>query len=277
MAIKKFNPTTPSRRTMTVSRTNDLTDKKPEKALTEPLRKKAGRNNQGRITVRHKGGGAKRQYRIIDFKRDKHEIPAKIAAIEYDPNRSARIALLHYKDGMKRYILAPLNLNVGDTVEAGPNADIKVGNSLPLRNIPTGTVVHNIELQPGKGGVLARSAGCGAQLMAKEGRYATLRMPSSEVRMVLIECYATIGRLGNIDHENLTIGKAGRSRWMGIRPSVRGVAMNPRDHPHGGGEGKSPVGRKTPVTKWGKPALGRKTRHNKRTEKYIVSHRKPNK
>jgi large subunit ribosomal protein L2 len=251
----------------------EITKKKPEKSLLEPLRKRGGRNNQGRLTVRHRGGGHKRAYRIIDFKRNKQGIPAKVAAIEYDPNRSARIALLHYVDGEKRYILAPLGLNVGDTVMSGPDSDIRVGNALPLRVIPLGTQVHNIELQMGRGGVLVRSAGSAAQLMAKEGNYATLRMPSGEMRMVFIDCLATIGQVGNLDHQNIRIGKAGRKRWMGRRPEVRGSVMNPRDHPHGGGEGRAPRGM-NPKTKWGKPARGVKTRRNPRTDRFIVRRRK---
>lgn len=272
MGIKSFRPTSPGRRGMTVSTFQEITKENPEKSLTGPLKKTGGRNNQGRITTRHHGGGQKRLYRIIDFKRDKDGIPAKVAGIEYDPNRSANIALLNYADGEKRYILAPNGLNVGDTVVSGPDADIKTGNALPLSNIPVGTVVHNIEMNPGSGGKLSRSAGSSAQLMAKEGKYATLRMPSGEMRMVLIRCKATIGQVGNLDQENITIGKAGRSRWMGIRPSVRGVVMNPVDHPHGGGEGRSPVGR-NPVTPWGKPALGAKTRKRKKaSEQLIVKH-----
>ena len=239
------------------------------------LKGKAGRNVQGRITVRHRGGGAKRKYRIIDFKRNKDDIPAKVAAIEYDPNRSANIALLHYADGEKRYIICPNGLKVGDTVVSGPNSDIKVGNALPLKNIPMGTVIHNIELQPGKGGQLVRSAGNSAQLMAKEGKYAQVRLPSGEVRQVRAECRATIGQVGNVDHENITIGKAGRKRHMGIRPTVRGSVMNPVDHPHGGGEGRAPIGRPSPVTPWGKPTLGYKTRKkNKESDKYIIKRRK---
>ncbi|MGC8833305.1 MAG: 50S ribosomal protein L2 [Armatimonadota bacterium] len=274
MALRQFKPTTPGRRFMTVSTFEEITKTEPEKSLTAPLHKTGGRNAQGRITCRHKGGGHKRLYRIIDFKRDKWNVPAKVAAIEYDPNRSARIALLHYADGEKRYILAPLGLQVGDTVMAGPDADIKPGNALPLRCIPVGTTVHAIELMPGKGAVLVRSAGTGAQLMAKEGKYATLRLPSGEMRMVHVECMATVGQVGNPDHENISLGKAGRSRWLGIRPAVRGVAMNPRDHAHGGGEGKAPVGRKTPQTPWGKAALGVKTRRRKKpSSKFIIKRR----
>lgn len=275
MAVKKFKPTSPGIRQMTVSDFAEITTDKPEKSLLEPLRKKAGRNVYGRITVRHQGGGHKRMYRIIDFKRDKDGIPAKVATIEYDPNRSARIALLHYVDGEKRYIIAPLGLKVGDIVMSGPDADIKVGNALPLRNIPVGSIIHNIELKKGKGGQLVRSAGASAQLMAKEGDYGQVRLPSSEVRMVHLDCKATLGQVGNVEHENITIGKAGRSRWLGIRPTVRGVVMNPVDHPHGGGEGRSPIGRKSPVTPWGKPTLGYKTRKKKNpTDKYIIHRRK---
>lgn len=273
MAVKKFKPTSPGRRTMTVADFAEITTDAPEKSLLEPLRIKSGRNNQGRITVRHRGGGHKRQYRIIDFKRIKDGIPAKVATIEYDPNRTSRIALLNYADGEKKYIIAPQGLKVGDTIFSGPDSDIKVGNALPLKNIPVGTVVHNIELKPEKGAQLARSAGAYAQLMAKEGDYAQIRMPSGEVRRVHVNCRATIGQVGNLDHENITIGKAGRSRWMGKRPTVRGVVMNPVDHPHGGGEGRSPVGR-NPVTPWGKPALGARTRKKKNpTNKYIVKRR----
>jgi large subunit ribosomal protein L2 len=274
MAIKKYSPTSPARRFMTVMSFDKITKKEPEKSLLEPLKKKGGRNVYGRITVRHRGGGAKRKYRIIDFKRDKDGIPAKVEAIEYDPNRTANIALLYYVDGEKRYILAPVDLNVGDMVESGENADIKPGNALPLTNIPVGTLIHNIELKPGKGGQLVRAAGNSAQLMAKEGDYAHVRLPSGEVRLINIKCKATIGQVSNIDNENISIGKAGRKRWMGIRPTVRGVAMNPVDHPHGGGEGKSPIGMPTPVTPWGKPTLGYKTRKKKKeTDKFIVKKR----
>ncbi len=260
---------------MSVSAFEEITKKEPEKSLLVSLKSKAGRNAQGRITVRHQGGGAKRKYRIIDFKRDKDGVPAKVAAIEYDPNRSANIALLHYADGEKRYIISPNGLKVGDTVVSGPDADIKVGNALPLANIPTGTVIHNIELRAGQGGQLVRSAGNSAQLMAKEGDFAQVRLPSGEVRLVRAECRATIGQVGNIDHENITIGKAGRKRHMGIRPTVRGSVMNPSDHPHGGGEGKAPIGKPGPVTPWGKPALGYKTRKkNKESDKYIIRRRK---
>lgn len=273
MAVKKFKPTSPGRRTMTVQDFSILTTNKPEKSLVEKLSKKAGRNNQGRITVRHHGGGHKRKYRIIDFKRDKDGIPAKVASIEYDPNRSAHIALLNYADGEKRYILAPIGLEVGQKIESGADADIKVGNALPLRNIPVGAIIHNIELKPGKGGQLVRSAGVEAQLMAKEGDYGHVRMPSGEVRLIHLMCRATIGQVGNVEHENIVIGKAGRARWMGVRPTTRGSVMNPVDHPHGGGEGRAPIGRH-PVTPWGKPALGKKTRKKgKDSNKYIVRSR----
>lgn len=275
MPVKSFKPTSPGIRHMTVSTFEEITKTEPEKSLVEILKKHSGRNNQGRLTVRHRGGGHKRLYRKIDFKRDKDGVPAKVASIEYDPNRSANIALLHYADGEKRYILAPYGLTVGQTVVSGPDADIKVGNALPLKNIPVGSILHNIELKPLKGGQLVRSAGAAAQLMAKEGDYASIRMPSGEVRLVHINCKATIGQVGNLEHENITIGKAGRSRWMGIRPTNRGVVMNPVDHPHGGGEGRSPIGRKTPVTPWGKPAIGGKTRKKKNpTDKFIVKPRK---
>jgi large subunit ribosomal protein L2 len=257
---------------MSVSTFEEITRTKPEKSLTVKLKKHAGRNNQGKITVRHRGGGAKRAYRIIDFKRNKLGVPAKVATIEYDPNRSARIALLHYLDGEKRYIIAPVGLKVGDRVSAGPEADIRVGNALPLKNIPTGTTIHCIELEKGRGAQMVRGAGAGAQLMAKEGDYALLRLPSGEQRRVHILCMATIGQVGNLDHENQSIGKAGRKRHMGIRPTVRGSVMNPRDHPHGGGEGRAPIGGQ-PQTPWGKPALGYKTRNNKRTDHYIVRRR----
>lgn len=275
MGIKKYNPTSPARRQMTVSTFEEITTNEPEKSLTSTLKKNAGRNSYGRITVRHRGGGERRLYRIIDFKRDKDGIPAKVATIEYDPNRSANIALLVYADGEKRYIVAPLGLNVGDTVVSGAEADIKVGNALPISSIPVGTTIHNIELNPGKGGQLVRAAGNGAQLMAKEGKYGSVRLPSGEVRLVRLECKATIGQIGNLDHENISIGKAGRTRHMGIRPTVRGSVMNPNDHPHGGGEGKSPVGRPGPVTPWGKPALGLKTRKKKNlSDKFIIKRRK---
>jgi large subunit ribosomal protein L2 len=271
MPIRKYKPTSPARRSMSVSTFEEITKKRPEKSLTVPLKKHAGRNNRGRITTRHRGGGAKRFYRIIDFKRNKTGVPARVAAIEYDPNRSARIALLFYKDGEKRYILAPLGIRVNDMVVSGPDAPIRTGNALPLANIPTGTQIHNIELYPGKGGQLVRSAGTSAQLMAKVGDYAQIRMPSGEVRLVLLTCMATLGQVGNVDHENIQIGKAGRSRHMGRRPTVRGSVMNPRDHPHGGGEGKAPIGGQ-PKTKWGKPAFQR-TRNSKRTDSMIVRRR----
>lgn len=275
MAIKKYRPTSPGRRFMSVSTFEELTTDKPEKSLLAPLHRRAGRNHQGKITVRHQGGGHKRQYRIIDFKRLKDGIPAKVATIEYDPNRSSRIALLHYADGEKRYIIAPHGIKVGDVVVSGPGADIRVGNALPIANIPVGTVIHNVELKPGKGGQLVRAAGASAQLMAKEGAYAQIRLTSGEVRLVRMECRATIGQVGNLDHENINIGKAGRSRWMGNRPTVRGLVMNPVDHPHGGGEGRAPIGRKSPMSPWGKPTLGKKTRKkNHRTDKYIVRRRK---
>ncbi|MDY4696876.1 50S ribosomal protein L2 [Selenomonas sp. WCA-380-WT-3B 3/] len=273
MAVKSFKPYSAGRRFMTVASFDEITASKPEKSLTERLTKKGGRNQQGRLTVRHQGGGHKRLYRIIDFKRNKDGIPARVATIEYDPNRSARIALLNYVDGEKRYILAPNGLNVGDQVVSGPEADIKVGNALPLKNIPVGTTIHNVELKIGKGAQLVRSAGVSAQLMAKEGDYALLRMPSGELRKVHVNCRATIGEVGNLEHENITIGKAGRNRWLGIRPENRGTAMNPNDHPHGGGEGRSPVGRKNPVTKWGKCAMGAKTRRKKASDRLIVKGR----
>lgn len=272
MGVKKFKPTSPGRRFVTVSTFDEVTRAEPEKSLLEPLKKKAGRNANGRITVRHQGGGHKRMYRVIDFKRNKDSIAAKVAAIEYDPNRSANIALLNYADGEKRYILAPLGLRVGQMVMSGPDADIKAGNTLPLKKIPLGTMIHNIELYPRGGGQMVRSAGTAAQLMAKEGKYANLRMPSGEMRLVLQECRATIGQVGNVDHENITVGKAGRKRWMGIRPTVRGVVMNPVDHPHGGGEGRSPIGR-NPVTPWGKPALGARTRKKKPSDRMIIKRR----
>lgn len=273
MPVKAFKPTSPGRRQMTVSTFEEITKLEPERALTAPLRKKAGRNNDGRLSVRHKGGGHKRLYRVIDFKRNKDSVPAKVAAIEYDPNRSANIALLHYLDGHKAYILAPNGLKVGGTVVSGPDADIKVGNALPLRNIPVGTMLHNIEMKPGKGAQLIRTAGGSAQLMAKEGAYATLRLTSGEMRMIHLDCRATIGQVGNLEHENIHFGKAGRSRWLGIRPTVRGSVMNPVDHPHGGGEGRNPIGR-NPVTPWGKPALGAKTRKKKNpTSRFIVKRR----
>lgn len=274
MALKVFKPTSPGRRRMTGATFEEITKKEPEKSLLVPLKKKGGRSNQGRLTVRHRGGGAKRMLRIIDFKRDKAGVPGRVASIEYDPNRSVRIALINYVDGEKRYILAPLGLKVGDTIEAGSGAEIKLGNALPVKNIPTGTAIHNIELNRGKGGQFARSAGASAQLLAKEGEYALVRMPSSEIRKIHVECYATIGQLGNVDHRHIKLGKAGRSRWLGWRPTVRGSAMNPRDHPHGGGEGKSPVGMPGPKTPWGKPTLGYRTRRNKVTDSMIVKRRK---
>ena len=274
MGIKKYNPTTPGLRGMTVSTFEEITCTTPEKSLTVTLKKHSGRNSRGKITVRHRGGGYRPKYRIIDFKRDKDGIPGTVATIEYDPNRSANIALINYADGEKRYIVAPNKLKVGDVIVSGADADIKVGNALPVANIPVGTVVHNIELQPGKGAQMVRSAGNGAQLMAKEGKYALLRLPSGEVRKVRLECRATIGEVGNIDHQNIQIGKAGRKRHMGIRPTVRGSVMNPNDHPHGGGEGKAGIGRVSPVTPWGKPALGYKTRKKKnQSDKYIVKRR----
>ena len=274
MGIKKYNPTTPGLRGMTVSTFEEITCTTPEKSLTVTLKKHAGRNVRGKITVRHRGGGYRPKYRIIDFKRNKDGIPGTVATIEYDPNRSANIALINYADGEKRYIIAPNKLTVGTVIESGADADIKIGNALPLANIPVGTVIHNVELKPGKGGQMVRSAGNGAQLMAKEGDYAQVRLPSGEVRKIRIECRATIGEVGNLDHENIKIGKAGKKRHMGIRPTVRGSVMNPNDHPHGGGEGRAPIGRKGPVTPWGKPALGLKTRKkNKASDKYIVKRR----
>ena len=274
MAIKKLKPTSPGRRFMTVSAYEEITCTTPERSLLEDLRSTAGRNVHGRITVRHRGGGTKRQYRIIDFKRNKDGVPAKVASIQYDPNRTANIALLHYLDGEKRYIIAPLGLKVGDTIVSGADADIKIGNALPLRSIPVGTMIHNIELKPGKGGQLVRSAGNSAQLMAKEGAYATVRLPSGEVRLIPMDAKATIGQVGNVDSELVNLGKAGRKRHMGWRPTVRGSVMNPCDHPHGGGEGKSPIGRSGPVTPWGKPALGYKTRkHKNKSNKFIVRRR----
>ncbi|MDR5659549.1 50S ribosomal protein L2 [Serpentinicella sp. ANB-PHB4] len=275
MAVKKFRPTSPGVRSKTVLSFDEITKVEPEKSLLVSLNKTGGRNVHGKITVRHRGGGQKRKYRIIDFKRNKDQVPAKVASIEYDPNRSANIALLHYADGEKRYIIAPVGLKVGSTIESGPEADIKVGNALPLQNIPVGTVVHNIEMKPGKGGQIARSAGNSAQLMAKEGKYALLRLPSGEIRYININCKATVGQVGNIEHELVTIGKAGRKRHMGVRPTVRGSVMNPNDHPHGGGEGRAPIGRPSPVTPWGKPTIGYKTRDKKKaSSKFIVSRRK---
>ena len=272
MPVKTFKPTSPGRRFMAIPSFEELSSKRPESSLLEPRKKNAGRNFNGHITVRHRGGGHKVMYRKIDFKRNKDEVPAKVAAIEYDPNRSARIALLHYRDGEKRYIIAPLGLKSGDVVVSGPAADIKTGNALPLSGIPVGTVIHNIELTPGGGAKLVRTAGGSAQLMAKEGPYAQVRMPSGEVRMVAVGCRATIGQIGNIEHENQIVGKAGRTRWLGRRPQVRGIAMNPVDHPHGGGEARSTSGR-PPTTPWGEMTMGKKTRNNKRTQKFIVKRR----
>jgi len=279
MGIKRYNPRSPGQRFKTTSTFEELTDKRkrPEKSLTAPKKKTAGRNNRGVITTRHMGGGNRQIYRIIDFKRNKIEVPATVAAIEYDPNRSANIALLHYVDGAKAYILAPMGLTKGDKVISGPNVEVKVGNAMPLSAMPIGQMVHNIEMQPGKGGQIARSAGGYARLMGKDGGYAILKMPSGEMRKVPENCYATIGQIGNIDHELISLGKAGRTRHKGIRPTVRGVVMNPCDHPHGGGEGKSPVGMKTPVTPWGKPALGKKTRKDKRNSSKFIVKRRPKK
>lgn len=273
MPIKKYKPTSPGRRDMTASTFEEITRSAPLKKLSSGMRKRGGRNNYGKITVRHRGGGHKRRYREIDFKRSKTGIPARVETIEYDPNRSARIALLLYADGERRYIVAPLGLRVGDTVMSGPQAEIRVGNTLPIRNIPVGTLVHNVELEPGRGGQLARSAGVSAQLLAKEGTYAQVRLPSGEVRMIHENCMATVGQVGNTEHGNIKLGKAGRRRWLGWRPAVRGTAMDPKSHPHGGGEGRSPIGMPGPKTPWGKPAMGRKTRFNKRTDKFIVRRR----
>ncbi len=273
MAVKVYRPTSPGRRGMTGSTFEEITKSKPEKALVLPLKKRAGRNSQGRITVRHRGGGAKRKLRIIDFKRDKVGVPGRVAAIEYDPNRSARIALIFYVDGDKRYILAPLGLKVDDTVKAGSDAEVRPGNALPLKNIPSGTLIHNIELQPGKGAQLVRSAGMEAQIVAVEGEYSLIRLPSGEARRIRSECMATVGQVGNVDHQGIKLGKAGRKRWLGWRPTVRGSAMNPRDHPHGGGEGRSPIGMPGPKTPWGKPALGYRTRKPKASDKFIVKRR----
>jgi large subunit ribosomal protein L2 len=273
MGIKQYKPTSPGRRGATGQTFEEITKRKPEKALTVPLKKKAGRNAQGRVTVRHRGGGAKRQLRIIDFKRNNFGVPGKVAAIEYDPNRSARIALIHYADGDKRYILWPVGLKVGDTVMSGPEAEIRPGNALPLKNIPLGTAVHNVELYLKRGGQMVRSAGSSAQVLAKEGDYVLLRLPSGEVRKVLADCIATIGQVGNVEHSQMKLGRAGRSRLLGRRPQVRGSAMNPRDHPHGGGEGKAGIGMPGPKTPWGKPALGYRTRRRKDTDKYIVRRR----
>lgn len=273
MAVKTYRPVTPTRRFTTAVKRDEITEDTPLKSLVRPLRKTGGRNNVGRIAVRHHGGGHKQQYRVIDFRRDKHGIPARVATIEYDPNRSALIALLHYADGEKRYILAPAGLQIGSTLNSGPEADILVGNALPLKNIPVGTTIHNIELRPGKGAQMVRSAGGSAQLVSREADIALIKLPSGETRKMLVDCMATIGQVGNTDHENVSIGKAGRKRWMGVRPTVRGVAMNPVDHPHGGGEGKTSGGR-NPVTPWGQPTRGYKTRRNKRTDRFIVSRRK---
>jgi large subunit ribosomal protein L2 len=274
MGIKQYKPTSPGRRGATGYTFEEITKKKPEKSLTVPLKKKAGRNRQGRVTVRHRGGGAKRMLRLIDFKRDKFGVPGKVAAIEYDPNRSARIALVHYADGDKRYILWPLGLKVGDTVMSGPEAEIRPGNALPLRKIPLGTAVHNVELFLKRGGQLVRSAGSAAQVMAKEERYVLVRLPSGEIRKILADCLATIGQVGNVEHSQIKLGRAGRARLMGWRPVVRGSAMSPRDHPHGGGEGKAPIGLPGPKTPWGKPALGYRTRRRKDSDKYIVRRRR---
>ncbi|KAB2861981.1 MAG: 50S ribosomal protein L2 [Anaerolineae bacterium] len=273
MPLKAYKPTSAGRRGMTGFTFEELTKTKPEKGLTTHLHRKAGRNHTGRVTVRHQGGGHKRKYRIIDFKRDKFDVAGKVVSLEYDPNRSARIAKIEYADGDKAYIIAPLDLQVGDMVMNGPNAELRVGNAVPLKNIPVGTVVHNIELQPGKGGQMARAAGTSAQVLGKEGQYSLLRLPSGEVRMVHEECMATIGQVGNTDHGNVKIGKAGRKRWMGWRPGVRGIAMDPHSHPHGGGEGRSGIGMSAPKTPWGKPALGVRTRRNKRTDQFIVRRR----
>ncbi|MEW5959658.1 MAG: 50S ribosomal protein L2 [Chloroflexota bacterium] len=274
MPVKTYKPTSPGRRGMSVATFEEITRTSPEKNLLGPNKQNAGRNNQGKITVRHRGSGHKQRYRLIDFKREKFGIPATVREIEYDPNRTARIALLVYADGEKRYILAPVDLGVGDTVMSGPEAEVRVGNALPIYRIPLGTQVHNIELQPGKGGQLVRSAGASAQLLAKEGSYSQIRLPSGEVRLINQNCLATIGQVGNVDHSNIVLGKAGRKRWLGIRPSVRGSAMDPNSHPHGGGEGAAPIGMPGPKTPWGKPALGAKTRKNKRTDKYIVRRRR---
>ena len=273
MGIKTYKPTSPGRRGMTGSEFEEITRAKPERSLTRPLSKRSGRNTQGRITVRHRGGGHKRRYRAIDFKRDKVGIGGRVESIEYDPNRSARIALVVYSDGERRYIIAPLGLQVGDALMSGPEAEIRVGNALPLERIPLGTLVHNVELTAGRGGQIVRSAGTSAQLLAKEGDYATLRLPSGEMRLVRKECKATVGQVGNVDHGNIKLGKAGRKRWLGYRPAVRGSAMSPRDHPHGGGEGRTPIGLPGPKSPWGKPTLGKKTRRNKATSKYIVRRR----
>lgn len=275
MAIKKYKPTSNGRRGMSGSDFAEITTTQPERTLLAPVHKRGGRNNQGKLTVRHQGGGHKRQYRIIDFKRDKDGIPGRVATIEYDPNRSANIALIHYADGEKRYILAPKGIEVGQEILSGENADIKLGNALPLVNIPVGTIIHNVELKPGRGGQLARSAGSQAQILGREDKYVLVRLTSGEVRLVLGTCRATIGQVGNVEHELISVGKAGRSRWKGVRPTVRGSVMNPNDHPHGGGEGRAPIGRKSPMSPWGKPTLGYKTRQrNKPSDKYIVRKRK---
>jgi large subunit ribosomal protein L2 len=276
MAVKKYKPVTPGQRGMTGYSFEEITKSEPERSLIVSLPKKGGRNSYGRVTVRHQGGGNKRFIRLVDFKREKYDIPAKVAAIEYDPNRTARLALLNYADGEKRYIIAPQGLKVGDTIVSGANAEIRPGNCLPISNIPVGTMVHNIEMKEGKGGQLVRSAGGSAQLLAKEGDFAQIRMPSGEVRLIRQKCYATIGQVGNLDHSNVKLGKAGRSRHKGIRPAVRGSAMTPRDHPHGGGEGRQPIGKPGPRSPWGKPTLGYKTRKNKQTDKYIVRRRSKN-
>ncbi len=274
MPVKKYKPVTPGQRGMTGHTFEEITKTRPERKLIQPRKKRGGRNHSGRITVRHRGGGNRRHLRIVDFKRDKHGVPARVAAIEYDPNRSARLALLHYADGEKRYIVAPLELRVGDEVLSGPDAEIRPGNSLPISSIPVGTMIHNIELKEGRGGQLVRAAGTSAQLLAKEGDYAQVRLPSGEVRLVRQTCYASLGQVGNVDHGNIRLGKAGRKRHMGIRPTVRGSAMSPRDHPHGGGEGRQPIGLPGPKSPWGKPTLGYKTRRNKATDKYIVRRRR---
>jgi large subunit ribosomal protein L2 len=273
MPIKVYKPTSPGRRDMSVSTFEEVTRPHPEKSLLRPLKKHGGRNFRGKITVRHQGGGHKRRYRLIDFKRDKFGVPGRVSTIEYDPNRSARIALVVYADGDKRYVIAPVGLKVGDMIMSGPGAEVREGNALPIANIPVGSIIHNIELHQGKGGQLARAAGTSAQLLAKEGRYGTIRLPSGEVRLVHVDCMATIGQVGNTDHGNISLGKAGRKRWLGIRPSVRGSAMDPSAHPHGGGEGRSPIGMAGPKSPWGKPTLGKKTRRNKRTDKWIVRRR----
>jgi len=274
VTLKKFKPVTPGQRFATVPTFDEITKDKPERSLIEPMRKSGGRNAQGRVTVRHRGGGHKRYYRVVDFRRDKDGVPAKVAAVEYDPNRSARLALLRYADGEKRYILAPEGLAVGDTVLSGPDAEIRPGNAMPLRGIPIGTMIHNIELAPNRGGQMARAAGTAAQVMAKEGEYAHVRLPSGEVRLVRVDCKATIGQVSNLEHDSVTLGKAGRKRWLGVRPGVRGVAMDPASHPHGGGEGRSPIGMPGPVSPWGKPTLGAKTRKPKLSDQFIVKRRK---